>query len=54
MDDTSSTISEGDPDYKYILDILYGPTVVCGIVKYRTGRIYHIKGNQNTVDNYYV
>lgn len=28
----------------YTVDILYGPTKVCGTIKHRTGRIEHVKG----------
>lgn len=31
-------------DYKFRVDIMYGPINVCGIIKHRSERVKHIKG----------
>lgn len=31
-------------DDRYTVDVLYGPTRVCGLVKHRLGRVTHVKG----------
>ncbi|XP_022169720.1 UPF0728 protein v1g117062-like [Myzus persicae] len=32
-----------DDGHRYTVDILYGPTKVCGVLKHRTTRVEHIK-----------
>lgn len=48
VDNNDVTIVDIDDndDYGYVftVDILYGPTKVCGVVKHRTGRIEDVKG----------
>lgn len=46
---TMITEDEIEDDYVYTIDILYGPTNVCGAVKHRTGRIDHVKGKVEDV-----
>lgn len=40
----SSTVKDDHDKYVYSVDILFGPTKVCGILDYRTGRVEHTKG----------
>lgn len=43
----SEIFAEYDDGYVYSVDILYGPTKVCGVIKHRTGRVEHIKGKSS-------
>lgn len=43
-DDVVAIVDNDDDSYVFTVDILYGPTKVCGVVKHRTGRIEDVMG----------
>ncbi|XP_060880144.1 UPF0728 protein v1g117062-like [Metopolophium dirhodum] len=43
MEISNRMLSVNDKGRKYKVDVLYGPTKVCGVLKHRTTRVEHIK-----------
>jgi len=42
--ENNDTVIKNDECHLYTVDILYGPTKVCEVLKHRTTRVEHIKG----------
>ncbi|XP_008179418.1 UPF0728 protein v1g117062-like [Acyrthosiphon pisum] len=43
MENSNRMSDVNDNGRRYKVDILYGPTIVCGVLKHRTTRVEHIK-----------